>query len=348
MLPVVVGIPIAGQNAQPTMEHFFMTASGNYVSLIFRVPKTGTLDKFEFRMADLPNPPDNGLRLSFQDVDPATGLPDGTPDQFRDIASISADTWTVPGVLTDDGTNTGVKRSVTIGQIMACRIDFVSFVAGDFLTVGALAYLINATGTPSGAFPYSAVSGSKVNPNILSIALKYDDGTYAYISPLVYPVKTWNGITYNNGSAADEVGLRFTVPVDTDLLGIHIRGDIQNDAEIVIYDGTTPIKTVSCDGTITSGPGSYFIMFDAVPLTASTVYRAILKPTTASNVSVYYFDVESNAHLGAVEGGTDWYYTSRVDAGSWTDLTTARPWMGLVLDMANGGGGGGGEHAYSG
>ena len=65
-----------------------INAATEYVAAIIIVPKTGTLDKFEFRTgSSIPTFPANGLRCSFQDVDLSTGLPDGTADQFRVIAA---------------------------------------------------------------------------------------------------------------------------------------------------------------------------------------------------------------------------------------------------------------------
>ena len=44
-----------------------------------------------------------------------------------------------------------------------------------------------------------------------------------------------------------------------------------------------------------------------------------------------------------MDGGPNFHYTSRTDAGAWTDVTTQRPWMGLELlqiDASSGGNGG--------
>jgi hypothetical protein len=84
-----------------------------------------------------------------------------------------------------------------------------------------------------------------------------------------------------------------------------------------------------------------------ISLTANTTYRLALTPDTANNVVLYYFDVDAANHMQALDGGTSFAITSRVDAGAWAAPTaTRRPWMGIrisaVSDGVGGGGGGGG------
>ncbi|RJQ37448.1 MAG: hypothetical protein C4555_06340 [Dehalococcoidia bacterium] len=116
-------------------SNLLIDASGERVAITFDAPLTGTLDSFEFRLGTVTQAPVNGLRCSFQDINSA-GNPDGIDDQFRVITTgLTSSTWVAPGLVTADGTDTGIKRSVTAGQRLAAVISFDNFVAGDALEI---------------------------------------------------------------------------------------------------------------------------------------------------------------------------------------------------------------------
>jgi hypothetical protein len=99
--------------------------------------------------------------------------------------------------------------------------------------------------------------------------------------------------------------------------------------------------------TVLAAPYSVIAPFTPTELAAGT-YRLIFKPTTTSHVTLYHYDVPSNAHFAAAEVGIGWYYTQRTDGGSWTDTDTKRPLMGLLFDGVDvSGGGGGSRFAYA-
>src|SRR5215203_1724241 len=122
-------LPPGGYMGTAIAGTFVIDASGEMAALIMRVPKTGTLTRFEALVQAVGNTPDNGLRFSFQDVSLTTGLPDGVVDQFATIASGSVTTgWVSPGDF--DST-----RAVTRGDLLALVIDFPTFVASDSVTI---------------------------------------------------------------------------------------------------------------------------------------------------------------------------------------------------------------------
>ena len=147
------GLPwsLYGSGSGLTFSVSLLNSANEKWAAIIRAPRTGTLDKFECRIGtSLATFPGNGLRLSFQDVDLSTGNPDGSVDEFR-VVSVSpgVNGWVTPGLMTDDGTDTGVKRSVTAGDYLACVVDFnPTYTTGD-LTIA------NAGGTAHAlTFPY--------------------------------------------------------------------------------------------------------------------------------------------------------------------------------------------------
>ena len=93
-VPTIIG---ALANAAPAFVGLTIDGAAEKVAVFFQVPKTGTLDAFEFRLGTVTQAPTNGLRCSFQDLSATTGFPDGTQDQYRDVTSgLTQDTWIVP------------------------------------------------------------------------------------------------------------------------------------------------------------------------------------------------------------------------------------------------------------
>lgn len=322
-------------------------------SFIFRVPKTGTLDKFEYMGGGSVGSCD--AKLSFQDVDVTTGDPDGSIDQYRVIAPVSSSVgWVVPGLMTDNGTDGGNKRSVTRGDWLACVIQFDTFPGGVGFTVDAQTLNANAQNLSGSAYCslYDGSNWSKTGVGAVPIiALKYDDGNYYHIHPNVYPMSVQTAQTYNTGSSPDEYAMRFQVPFACEVDGCWFRGILgSGGADLVLYDsGSSVLQTISLDKDIVesnSRDTGHWHRFPTVQaLSANTTYRLALKPTSGSNTQLQIVTVNAAGHLRAWEGGTECYLSERTDAGAWTDTTTKRPYMGLTLtgvDTSSGGG----EHSY--
>jgi len=345
--PVWTPVPAVFNASAPSLGLIStLNASAHKFAYVGRVPKTGTLDKFEYRMGTVNNNPDNGLRLSFQDVDLTTGDPDGVQDQFRDMTgTFVTGAWQAPGLMTSDGTDSGTKRSVTAGDLLACVIEFVSFVASDSITMVGLATSATAPQALSGNFPYVdtfAAAWSK-NYSPSTAVLKYSDGSYASFGLLWYPYLNVNTTTYNSGSTPDERGMVFQVPIKCQVSGFWVHADLDGDADIVLYDAASSVVlTVSTDTDVrsqTSGANGYYACAPTT-LTANVLYRLVVKPTSVTNISTYDFDVNADNLMQVVELGTNAYYTQRTDAGAWTDTTTKRPWMGLQISGIDDGAGG--------
>lgn len=339
-------------SVSPSFQTLQLDAAGEKAAHIFTVPKTGTLDTFEFRISAVANNPDNGLRISFQNLD-ANGDPDGTQDQFRDIAGpFSANTWIVPGLITSDGTDTGVKRSVTAGDRLAVVIEFVSFVAGDSIQISMQTNVSSATERLDGSEFYSdhfTAAWAKSNLGLPLGALKYATSGYFPMNGWSFPVLTGNARLINTGSTPDEIALRFQVPFDCECDGAWVRLDMDGDAEIVLYSGTTVLKTATLDASarLSTSGANVFVRWAPEALTKNTTYRIAVKPTTVTNVSLQTYTTSTAALMGAASGGTEWYRSERTDAGAWTDTTTERPLIGLHINGIETGTGGGGASAYA-
>lgn len=326
------------------------------VAFIIQVPKTGTLDWFECRQLANTDAPDNGLRFSFQNIGAASGDPDGTQDQYRDVvAGFGANTWLVPpGVMTDDGTNGGVKRSVTAGDWIACVVEYVTFVAGDSVTFSQ-----NSVGTgQSNAWStsqYLAQFETAWNKDFrcAPLALKYSDSTYGVLPLAWAPILTYNATTFNNVSASPSRGIRFQLPFAARVGGAWLRALINADCTFNLYSNAdTLLASVTIDGNANAGGTSMsdnmYWFTAAVDLTANTTYRLVLTATSGSNLMIGDADLNAAALMACLPGGAQ-IYTTHGTTGAWSDVTTNRTLMGLVLTgLDDGSGGGGGSHPFFG
>ena len=307
---------------------------------IIRIPKSGTLDQFEFRGNQAGLEAASRVRLSFQDVSLADGFPDGVQDQFRDMAvgDFDAGRWQKPpGVMTDDGTGGGVKRVVTRGDLIACVIEYDVFVALDVVNVHHAS--LGTAPSTNFAFPYMVEdvgAGYVKKVTQPRFGIKYSDGSFAELSPNVLPdIQDGFESTFASDTTPDEIGLRFRLPFPVKVGGAWAgMTSFASDADLVLYDldGTTVLSSVSMDGNLTSISTDVVVFQhfpDEIALLANTFYRLALKPTTVSTLRIGSRQVDTAALMNLLPGGDDFIWTQRTDAGAWTEIPTKRPLLGI-------------------
>lgn len=314
-----------------------LNAAASRAAMIFEIDYAGTLDWGEFRLGTVTAAPANGLRVSWQDLD-ASGNPDNVEDEYRVITSgLTANTWiTPPGVMTNDGTDGGTKRTVTVGQKLAYVIRFENFIAGNSLQPQDGN---SVTSLPGSNFynAGSSNSGSTWTKNVANqiFALKYSDGVYRTINNgRIYPVSANNTRTYNSGSTPDERAVRFQVPFDCRVRGIQLFCNISAAADIILYDASSNVLASSSvlNRAITTVGYTQVVFTSSVTLDRNTTYRLSFKPTTTSNVSLQTMSVASSARLGSTSWGSNVYTSTRTDAGAWSDDQTEVINAYLVID----------------
>lgn len=314
-----------------------MTSLDHRRGWTIRIPKTGTLRKAAFRMGGVSSAQD--LRVSFQDVD-ATGNPDGTEDQYRvvPLASVTANTWLTTGIVSSDGTDGGTTRSVTRGDVMAVVMRFDS-IAGNVTPTMPRSFLetnfpyVN-TSNNAGASWTKNISGIFVD-HYAGVALEYVDGTYALIDGAL-PLIDEDNFSYAAASTPDEHGLIFTPPVGIRVAGLMVFGDFDDEAVLKLYDtdGSTVLESLTIDPDFdpnTTGGWFQHRFATSVELAAGGTYRATVLPTSTT-IRIQRVSVASAAVMAALPLGADWHQTARTDAGAWSQTTTIRPLIGLIVD----------------
>lgn len=331
-----------------------LNAAGIRHGVVFQVPQSGTLDTFELPLTITTLNGASALRFSFQDVD-SNGLPDGSDDQYRDATpSTGSNVWTSPGLITNDGTNGGTKRTVTKGDWLACVLKFQTFTAADSLTARVRSNDLDGITDSVFMLSYNGASWAKSTTQLPFIALKYDSG-YVALQPTSYHTiaSSSTGVETNieTGTTPDELGNRFQLPFSCKVSGAWYTIDFESGTatgQIVLYDNASNVlascnvtakKTMTEGSGTTAFPGSC-IFSSEIELTANTTYRLVVKGDNATQgAGLMGWDLPSNAYLAGSWGGSQWYSTSRTDGGSWTDLDSRQFQIGLLISSLEQGGG---------
>lgn len=313
-----------------------LDASTEKAEFVVEAPKTGNLRKIIYRVGTMTTSTTVDCRIETLDktVIPSTptGTLWGTNTNGSDSSLVANTIRTI--TLTADAT-------VTEGDQLAVVI--ANSATGNF-TVSCLNY-------NNVRYPYTFLNtGARtVREFAPCLAFEYDDGV---IYPVLgcYPIETITNNNFNSGSTPDERGMRFQVPFSCRVIGAWWIGPTSSGGgtyAVKIYNNSDSVLLqrtgVDNDVWYASGSnGSHLLRFSGtVDLSAATWYRMTLLPETAADVGLTDFDVDAAAHFTAFELGTNCYYTQRTNAGAWTDTTTKRPYMGLIISHLDDGAGGG-------
>lgn len=321
------------------VDTFTIDGSSDKCAGIYRAHKTGTIDRVGVHAFVVTGSPELEIRI---ETVSSAGAPTGT--LFGTTTSVNysptTDGWTQLSLTTAASVTAGDVFAVVIavrsgGQIGASHNATMTFGVGSVI---------------SASFPYSwtddGVTPTLRNKWPIPVA-RYDSGggdEYVYGGFQLVSANT--NLTFNVDTGAnDEIGCAFTAPVGLSVIGAILQcafASASSAAEVVLYDGTTAQRTVVMPAgqqSQTSMGGRVVQFSSAFVLSASSVYRIVLKPTTTNNVALVQVTYESVAARQRAIG--DLYKTRRVDAGSWTDETTVGISVFPVFsDIPSGGGGG--------
>lgn len=295
--------------------------------------RTGTKDirRVGFRWSTVTKAGGSAMTVSLQNVSTsATPLqPDETQDQTVAIANADAafvsNTWYRTGTFSAD-------RTVAFGEMVAVVIEFdgAGRLGADTINVASRVSTVQGVTNSSSCFKSGGVWTCDLSCAV-NMVLEFSDGTFGTMAG-GFPCSAVGAISYNSGTlVADEYALevKFTKDVRVDLASWAAKlASASADYEFLIYDGTTAVATVTIDGSWRNTTVTTIAISTPLPtpitLTAGTLYRFALRPTTANPIEVYYHDVADANHWVCHVGGPDWRLTSRLDQGAWAAATTTR------------------------
>jgi len=274
----------------------------------------------------------SGLTVSLQDVGLANGppiQPDETQDQTVAIANGDAgfvsNAWYRTAALSANRTvNNGDYLAVVVEYNGSGRLGADSVIIAG-LTKGSISQFPSQHNAGSSLKTGGTWADQLVIPNII---LEFSDGTFGTLEGAM-PISALNSQTSNTGSTPDEIALGFKMPWDCEIDALWMivnTGGATRDFDIVLYQGTTALKTISIDANATPSAASRTICvpIPKMTLTKGTQYYLAHKPTTGNSNTVFSFNVGDANHLTAISGGVDFNYSERTDAGAWAAITTTK------------------------
>lgn len=318
--------------AAPNLATLVLDASGEKAAVICYAPKTGNIAKIGWPTATVTTGSTFDVRL--ETVSLVTGDPTGTlwnttTNGSQVVANADDNVWLTTTLTSQAAVVQGDTIAVVLVQTTGNMSTNNFF--DDFNNI---------------AYPdHFTAAWSKQATQCGMMALEYSDGSYAHITG-VHPYLAVSYTSFNSGSTPDERGLYFSFPFPVQVSGWWAWADGDEDFTVRLYDsdGSTVLLSSLADTNVRSEPTGGGIcrrqFAGTVNLSANTFYRLTVLPGTATDVRLGDFDVNAAAIMDACEGGRNFHFTSRTDGGVWTQTTTKRPWMGLLVNALSDGEGG--------
>ena len=323
------------QNNDFQIASDLLDAGGEKSAALLTVSKAGTIDRITWATRTVTTGATMDVRL--ETMDTTTGDPSGT---LFCLLSNGAQ------IVLDTDDNTQFTTTLTAG----CTVD-----EGDRIAL----VIVNPSVSPGTLQIHAGVDGNNGKPrNVYTDHFTaswakapgefpyttpgYSDSTYAFT--WTFPV-TATSNSIDTGTASDEIGNKFTVNVPARVVGWWAVLDMStgSDFDVVLYEGSTAIETISVVYAQNDAADMLWAGFFQTTdtLAIGTTYRIVIKPTTTNNVEIWDFAVSAAALMDTLSMGQDWQYTERADAGSWTETTTKRALVGIIVDALDDGTGGG-------
>jgi hypothetical protein len=333
--------PTGVVNVAPSFVSYLMDAAGEKTAGVWTASAAKAIRKVHFRTNTVTTGDTVDVRV--ETVDNAT---DGNPTGTLLAASTNAS-------LVIAGADDNVWKSV---QLTA---DTPTLAVGDIFGLvvvnGSGGGVINIAGRVHVGlqFPYGLLfTSSWVKTAQYPIMVpEYSDGTFEPIFGYGDQGGPINTSTFGSGSATNRRGNIFSVPFPSRANGCWVWLDSDGNYTVKLYDsdGTTVLATTATayatQRVVTVGALTFLPFTAPATLAASTNYRLVVEPSSASTVATYDFDVPVVGMLDMFPGGQA-CHASVYTSGSWVETTTRRGYLGVFLDAfaddTGGGGGGGG------
>jgi len=184
-------------------------------------------------------------------------------------------------------------------------------------------------------FPYVIQNNAGVRSRQTNIAVW---GIRSATSRQGKPWQSWFNTNISSDTTPDEQALRFLAPAALSQYTVAgVRAFIRTPASgktvtVALWDGTTLLQSVTVDSDALVANNSTRLIEAAfqnavlAQLTGGNVYRISFAPVqTAANFSLIGIGVPDALDLLAWPGETEWYLSTRTNAGAWTDDPLTRP-----------------------
>lgn len=280
-----------------------------------------------------------GLRVGITYIDATTGFPTTSPTPTWADATFSGAAGTAyqdfnatSGITINQNLIATLTTAVTIsrGTVFGICADPL---AGTWDTSNFINIRSGFVSTyPSYNLPYcGGITLSTYADNTVDCpTFLYRSSTKTYGQPY----ETVTSLNNSNASTPDEYGMYFRMPTGScstyQISGLRLGCLVAANFDVLLYDtnGTTVLASVTADvdqqNQAVHGAYNYLFTGATLPtLTAGSYYRLVVRPSTTTAMgNVQYFTFRTDADKTAILGNAaDVQYTSRTDAGAWTQDT---------------------------
>lgn len=301
-------------------------AAGEKIAYVFRVPKTGTIDRIRFATKTVSS--SQSLTISLQTVNTTTGDPSGSA-----YGGSSSETVASPATDTIYTVTFSTPASATVGDMVAIVIEFTS-------TTGNVQIARTSAGaTPCATAYMTLYTGSWARVATLAgcFSVIYDDNTAEPMGVLP-AMTTSTSFTITSSSTPDEMGLRFQMPFGARAVGalgwIQLLADARDVAIKLYNDAGTELASVTPDSGMVGWNGYVFqvVRFaSSVTLQRGSWYRLVYVGTQTTGGVIHDMRFTDSIELGML-AGTSAYQCYRTDGGAFTDSTSRFTPIHLLMD----------------
>lgn len=341
-----------------------LDAAEELAAMVFRAPKTGTLNKIGWQCGTITAGTSFVLKISIETVAETVGQPVATSNAAKTLYTAGAESADITSLTSNTMYYTAINGttgiSVIAGDLVAVTFRLTS-VNGSVVNIGSTQYGNIFSGVQYGQAQdcYTALYlGSAWSTWAYSpiIGLEYSDGmcsTPHLIAPYLY-----NNWQWGSNDSPDRRGIKFKVPYDCRLYGVVVTIDTDSDVDIIMYGSDEysvltgfPITIKAAQRRSNSAYDNIIIFPTKPEILADTWYRIVTLPKSTTDVTLNYAygqDDGAVSWLGLSQEGANLIYTYRNGAPSsgdhaWTD-ENYKPYMQPIIDgiEASSGGTGGG------
>ena len=353
--------PTARIRAPDTTGSVTLDAAEEFLVMVMRVPKSGTLNKITWRTGTITGS-SYTLKISVETVASSIGEPVATTNATKTLYATGAESADITslssGTVYHTPINGSTGISVAAGDLIAITFRLTA-VDTSSIIIAANIYEDNGRlfclNYPGDVYQRLYLSGSwstsYATPPLVS--LQYSDG----FTPVIYssPPCIESKISWNSRSNPDRRGIKFKFPAACRLYGLMMSLGLDTTTNVILYDSDEysiitgfPIS-LSSSQRRNYNQAEYIVVFPTRPeISADTWYRLVLLPTTDTSIGLTVAtlpDDGTTLGIGASLEGANLVYTYRNGTPSsgdhtWTD-SNDKPAMTLLVDGIDSGSGGG-------
>lgn len=341
---------------------FTLDAAEEFAVMVFKVPKSGTLNKIGWRSAAITPGTSFVLKISLETVAETIGQPVATTNATKTLYASNAESADITNLNSNTVYFTAINGTtgiaVTAGDLVAVTFRLTAVNGASITVVNAQFhnYYTLAMNQYGGEFYFATYLGGSwaLIEQMPMISLEYSDGFCPHF--FLQPPCSQTPNAWGSNDTPDRRGIKIKYPFKCRLSGCILILEADSDVDIILYDSDEytvmsgfPV-TISTSKRRSSGRAIHSIIFPVKPeIEANTFYRLVVVPKGTTDINLLYSTLsDDGSYTGAsqtLEGDNIAYtYRNGDPSGAdhaWTDSVNDRPYISVLIDGIEASSGGG-------